>query len=110
MTDISQILNTLNTSPSIELLRLRNREMVIKFLVNIFSNKQGAISSENIHTYLADFLEGNEVENDDESGISAFDTYEIKPKKHIQKWTMPIRNWGIVMNQFLVIFENRIEL
>jgi Transposase and inactivated derivatives len=27
-----------------------------------------------------------------------------------KKWTMPIRNWGIVMNQFLVIFENRIEL
>ncbi len=27
-----------------------------------------------------------------------------------KKWTMPIRNWGVVMNQFLVIFENRIEL
>lgn len=27
-----------------------------------------------------------------------------------KKWMMPIRNWGIVMNQFLVIFENRIEL
>lgn len=27
-----------------------------------------------------------------------------------KKWTMPIRNWGIVMNQFLVIFEYRIEL
>jgi hypothetical protein len=73
MTDISQMLNTLNTSPSIELIRLRNNEMVIKFLVNIFTNKQGAIFSENIHTYLADFLEGNEVENDEESEISTFD-------------------------------------
>ena len=27
-----------------------------------------------------------------------------------KKWTMPIRNWGVMMNQFLVIFENRIEL
>ncbi|MFR9547173.1 MAG: IS256 family transposase [Rikenellaceae bacterium] len=26
-----------------------------------------------------------------------------------KKWTMPIRNWGIVMNQFIAIFENRIE-
>ena len=25
------------------------------------------------------------------------------------KWTMPIRNWGIIMNQFITIFENRIE-
>ena len=84
MADISQILNTLNTSPSVELLRLRNREMIIEFLVNTFLNKQGAISSENIHIQLADSLEGHEVENDEESEISPFDTYEIKAKKYIQ--------------------------
>lgn len=27
-----------------------------------------------------------------------------------KKWTMPIRNWGLVMNQFLVIFEERIGI
>ena len=27
-----------------------------------------------------------------------------------KKWTMPIRNWGLVMNQFLIIFENRIRI
>ena len=27
-----------------------------------------------------------------------------------KKWTMPIRNWGIILNQFLTIFENRIQL
>lgn len=27
-----------------------------------------------------------------------------------KKWTMPIRNWGIVMNQFIAIFENRIGI
>ena len=25
-----------------------------------------------------------------------------------KKWTAPVRNWGIVMNQFIAIFENRI--
>lgn len=25
-----------------------------------------------------------------------------------RKWTMPIRNWGIIYNQFIAIFENRI--
>lgn len=94
MTDISQILNTLNTSPSVELLRLRNREMVVEFLINTFSNEQGAISSENIHTQLADFLEGHEVENDEDSEISAFDTYETKAKKHISNWT----NRGFLTN------------
>ena len=80
MTDIFQILNTLNTSPSVEMLRLRNRAMVIEFLANTFSSKQGAVSSENMHTQLADFLEGHEVENDEDSEISAFDTYETKAK------------------------------
>ncbi len=27
-----------------------------------------------------------------------------------KKWTMPIRNWGIVLDQFLTIFENRIKV
>lgn len=27
-----------------------------------------------------------------------------------KKWTMPIRNWGLVINQFLAIFENRIGI
>lgn len=27
-----------------------------------------------------------------------------------KKWTMPIRNWGLILNQFLTIFENRIQL
>ncbi|MFO8004355.1 IS256 family transposase [Thioalkalivibrio sp.] len=27
-----------------------------------------------------------------------------------KKWSMPIQNWGIVLNQFLVIFEKRVKL
>jgi putative transposase len=26
-----------------------------------------------------------------------------------KKWTMPIRNWGVVLNQFLIIFDDRIK-
>lgn len=26
-----------------------------------------------------------------------------------KKWTMPIRNWGGILNQFIIIFENRIN-
>ena len=81
MADISQILNTLNTSPSVGLLRLRNREMIIEFLVRTFINKQSSISSENIHSQLADFLEGQRIEIDEENEINFFDTYEEKAKK-----------------------------
>lgn len=27
-----------------------------------------------------------------------------------KKWTMPIRNWGVILNQFLTIFEDRVRL
>lgn len=94
MTDISQLLNTLNTSPSVELLRIRNREMTIEFFVQMFSNKQGAVSSENIHTQLADFLEGRDVEQDDDSEINLFDTHEAKAKTYILTWT----NKGFLTN------------
>lgn len=93
MTDISQILNSLNTSPSVELLRLRNREMVIEFLTNTF-NKQPVISSENITVQLTDFLEFKQIENDEDSEINAFDTYEEKAKKYILHWT----NKGFLAN------------
>lgn len=93
MPDISQILNTLNASPSVELLRLRNREMIIEFLENTF-NQQSVISSENVHVRLADFLEYKQIENDDETEITLSDTYEEKAKKYIQNWT----NKGFLTN------------
>src|SRR5690606_3551289 len=27
-----------------------------------------------------------------------------------KKWTLPIQNWGIVLNQFMIIFEKRLRL
>jgi putative transposase len=27
-----------------------------------------------------------------------------------KKWTMPIRDWGIILNQFVIMFENRLKL
>ena len=27
-----------------------------------------------------------------------------------KKWTMPVRNWGVILNQFLIIFEQRVGI
>lgn len=94
MTNSSKILEIIKSSPSVELLRLRNREIIIEFLISTFSNEQGVISSENIHNQLADFLEDQQVENDEESEINTFDTYEEKSKKYILNWT----NKGFLTN------------
>ena len=94
MIDHVKIIEILNGSPSVELLKNRNREFIITFLVSIFPNQQGTISSENIHNYLSDFLEDRQIENDEDNLIEIFDTYEIKAKKHLQNWT----NKGFLTN------------
>jgi hypothetical protein len=94
MIESSKILKTLNTSPSVELLRLRNRDMIVEFLIEVFSKNQVVITSDKIHTQLADFLEYKKVENDEESEITVFDTYEEKAKKYILNWT----NKGFLTN------------
>src|SRR5690554_587166 len=90
----SKILESLNTSPSVELVRLRNREMIIEFLTNTFSSGQNSISSDYIHIQLTDFLEFKQIENDEDNDINSFDTYEEKAKKYILQWT----NKGFLTN------------
>ena len=94
MIDSLKIEEILKNSPSVELLRLRNREAIIVFLINTFSNLQGAISTEKIHTQLADFLDFRKIEKDEESEIEVFDSYELKAKKYVQSWT----NKGFLTN------------
>lgn len=26
-----------------------------------------------------------------------------------KKWTLPIRNWGVILNQFITIFKQRVQ-
>ncbi len=30
-------------------------------------------------------------------------------QRKIKKWTMSVRNWSTVINQFMIIFKDRIE-
>lgn len=87
MIDVSKISDILNNSPSVELLRMRNREAIILFLMNTFSDQQGAVSSDHIHTQLADYLEYKQIEQEEEGDLDVFDTHETKAKKFIQSWT-----------------------
>ena len=34
----------------------------------------------------------------------------LATREATKKWTMPIRNWGVILNQFLTIFEERVRL
>jgi len=34
----------------------------------------------------------------------------LATREATKKWTVPIHNWGIILNQFLVLFEDRLKL
>ncbi|MDM8159033.1 IS256 family transposase [Labilibaculum sp. K2S] len=34
----------------------------------------------------------------------------LATREATRKWTMPIQNWGVILNQFLAIFEERVRL
>ena len=62
------ILEILNTSPSVALLRARSCNLIIEFFTGVFEDTT-AISHENIHSLLADFLNDHGVEVDEENDI-----------------------------------------
>ena len=94
MFDISRLSDILNDSPSVELLRAKNREMILVFLVDTFLGKESVVSSENLHNRLADYLALKEITIDEDSEITFSDTYEEKAKKYIQHWA----NRGFLTN------------
>jgi transposase-like protein len=55
---------------------------------------------------LENTLKTNSFPTDDPVIKSVF----LALRESTRKWTIPIRNWGIILNQFLIIFENRIKL
>ncbi|MCL6220942.1 IS256 family transposase, partial [Zunongwangia sp. M21534] len=34
----------------------------------------------------------------------------LATREATKKWTMPVRKWGIILNQFLIIYEERVQL
>ena len=87
MINSDKILEVLNTSPSVDILRLRNREILIVFLIETFIKGQTVVSSDQIHNQLTDYLDFKQIEQDEDIELEAFDTYEVKARKYIRKWT-----------------------
>ena len=80
------IIEILNSSPSVIMLRMKTCNIIVEFLTDVFDGVM-AISYESIHNYLSDFLNNHEVEIDEENDILFSDTYEDKAAKYIKKWT-----------------------
>ena len=82
----TNILEIMKSSPSVAILRARSCNIIIEFFTEVFVDVT-AISHENIHSQLAEYLNSHGVEEDEENNILYTDTYEEKAAKYIKKWT-----------------------
>ena len=80
------IIEILNNSPSVALLRARSSTTILEFFISIFGDTT-VVSYENLHSQLSDFLNNLGVEADEENDILFSDTYEEKAAKYIKRWT-----------------------
>lgn len=87
------ITSILNDSPSVELLRLRNRELIFEFLLTTFNKDRHTISFENLSLLLSDFISHHNISLEEEDNHN-IETYEVKAKNTINSWT----NKGFLTN------------
>ena len=62
---------------------------------------------ESLNSGIRKFTKAKSLFPDDQAAIKAVYLSIMNIQK---KWIMPIRDWGMIMNQFNIIFENRCRL
>lgn len=87
MTETQILSDVINNSPCVELLKLRNREIIVLFLYKTFYLHREPVPYESLKLELTDYLSSINLENDEENDINVFDSYDEKAYKYIQKWT-----------------------
>lgn len=112
---IHETMTSLRTSPSIALLCLKNREWIIHFLLESFTDQQTAHSLDKLQLALIQYMEKNfdASDNQEPDSVNELDfdqdnsltTYELKAKRYIQDWT----NKGFLSNyqndQGIIFYE-----
>jgi len=70
----------------------------IIYTTNLFENLNGKIRkyTKNKHSFPSD--------------EAVMKSVYLATREATKKWTLPIRNWGVILNQFLTIFEERVRL
>ncbi len=104
MIEKEKIIEILESSPSVELLKARHRAFIIEFFIDTFKNRKGLVGSEFLHTELADFLEERNISDEEENEHKLVETYEERAMRYIKKWTAKgfLRNYP---NNELAIYE-----
>ncbi len=85
--ELEEIRLILEHAPSVKILKSRNRELILLFLLSTFPDTSKSHSYDFLHNKLSDHLENIQLEEDDENDLQFADSYEIKANKLLKRWT-----------------------
>lgn len=85
--ELEEIKLILEHAPSVKILKSRNRELILLFLISTFPDTSKSHPYDFLHSKLTDHLESIQLEEDDESDLQFADSYEIKANKLLKRWT-----------------------
>lgn len=82
--DYTILVNTLNSSPSVRLLKMRNADFFLIFVTSVF-NEVRAIGQEKLYMLLENKLDNQNLLDEDKANL--VETNEVKAKRLIKEWT-----------------------
>lgn len=86
--DINQLVQTLNNSPSVKLLKMRSAEFFLAFVTSVF-DEQMAIGEEKLQMLLENMLDNQreDITDEDINEETLSESNEAKAKRLIKEWT-----------------------
>ena len=80
------IVDILNTSPSVALLRAYHCDIILEFLTSVL-DETSAINQENLINLLSEYLNDQSINLEEGDIITEFESCEEKAERYIKKWT-----------------------
>lgn len=84
--DYSQLIQTLNSSPSVRLLKMRSAEFFLVFVKSVFDEER-AVGQEKLLMLLENQLDNQELLEEDASMERLVESNDVKAKQLIKDWT-----------------------
>lgn len=91
--EYSQLIHTLNSSPSVRLLKMRNAEFFLVFVTSVFDGER-AVGQEKLLMLLESQLDNQEILEEDASMERLIESNDVKAKRLVKDWT----NKGFLTN------------
>lgn len=84
--DYSQLIQTLNNSPSVKLLKMRSAEFFLVFVKGVFGEER-AVGQEKLLMLLENQLDNQEILEEDTSMERLVESNDVKAKRLVKDWT-----------------------